>query len=101
MPYAINTFVPDSDFARDKAKRNSGGLNQSDTLIEQGDYPVNVADLETQDKMDVEMRSEYPEMHSDEDSNYVQSKRCEGDIEEGVSMCRTMFRDTIRKNSDY
>ena len=100
MTHPINTFVPDSDFAYDNAKRNTGGLNQSGTLIEQGDYPVNVVDLETRDALDVEMRAEYPEMYEG-DSNYLQPKRCEGDIEEGVSMCRPMFRDTIRKNSDY
>lgn len=100
MPYAVNTYLPDFESAQDKSKRNSGGLSQSDTLIEQGDSPVNIVDLETYDKMDIEMRSEYPEIYEG-DSEYVQPKRCEGDIVEGVSMCRTMFKDTIRKNSDY
>ena len=100
MSYAINTFIPDNDFALDRAKRNTGGLGSSDTLIEQGDSPVNIVDLEGRDKMDLEMRAEFPEMF-DNDSNYVQPKRCEGDIHEGVSMCRPMYKDTIRKNSDY
>ena len=100
MIRAMNTYIPDGDFAQDKAKRNSGGLSQSGTLIEQGDYPVNVADLVEHDKLDKEMRAEYPEMYT-EDSSHIQPQHCAGDIEEGVSMCRPMFHDHIRKNSDY
>lgn len=100
MPSAINTFVPDFEYSRDKVKRNTGGLSQSDTLIEQGDNPVNIVDIEAYNQVDIEMRSEYPDMY-DGDSDYVQQKRSDGDINEGVSMCRTMFKDTIRKNSDY
>ena len=100
MPLPINTFVPDFEYSQDKSRRNTGGLSQTDTLIEQGDYPVNVVDLEHAEKMDTMMRTEYPEMY-DMDSNFVQQTRCNGDIEEGVSMCRPMFNDKIRKNSDY
>lgn len=100
MPYAMNTYLPDFEFAQDKSKRNSGGHSQTDTLIEQGDNPVNLVDLERYAKMDIEMRSEYPDMY-DGDSEFVQPKSFEGDLVEGVSFCRTMFKDTIRKNSDY
>ena len=100
MPYAINTFVPEFDSLADKAKRNTGGLAHTGTLIEQGDYPVNVIDLEAYDKMDKEMYSAYPEGYSEE-SNYIPSKNRGGDINEGISMCRTMHKDMIRKNSDY
>ena len=100
MPRASNTFVPDFIHVQDRARKNTGGLASSDTLIEQGDTPVNVADLVEYDKMDMAMRSEYPDMHSD-DSDYVQLKRSEGDIVEGVSLVRPMFDSMIRKNSDY
>ena len=100
MPYPINTFIPDFEFGPDKSKRNTGGSNQSSTLIEQGDTPVNIVDLERQDKMDIEMRSEYPDMYNG-DSDYMQPERCGADIDEGVSMCRPMYSDVIRKNSDY
>ena len=100
MPYASNTFILESDSIPDKAKHNTGGLSRSGTLIEQGDNPVNVIDLERYDKMDLEMRELYPDMYAG-DSDYMQPKRCGGDIEEGVSMCRPMFNDTVRKNSDY
>ena len=96
----LNTFYPEFESGEDTAKRNTGGLSRSDTLIEQGDGPVNVADLERHDKMDIEMRSEYPEMYEG-DSKYMASTRCSGDITEGVSMCRPMYGDTIVKNSDY
>ncbi|MCJ8292929.1 MAG: hypothetical protein MJK15_00850 [Colwellia sp.] len=100
MPHPINTFVPDFEFAQDRSKRNTGGLSNTGTLIEQGDNPVNVVDIERHDKMDIEMRSEYPEIYEG-DSDYMQPKRCGGDIDEGVSMCRPMYSDMIRKNSDY
>lgn len=100
MPFAINTYIPDFESAQDKAKHNTGGLSQTGTLIEQGDYPVNIIDLEMYDKMDLEKRSEYADMYNGE-SNYIQPMRCEGNIEEGVSMCRPMYKDMIRKNSDY
>lgn len=100
MSYAINTYLPDFEISQDIAKRNSGGLRQPDTLIEQGDYPVNVVDLENYDRMDIEMRSEYPELYEG-DSDYVQPMRCGGDVDEGVSFCKPMLKETIRKNSDY
>lgn len=100
MPFAKNTYVPDYVQTEDESKNNTGGLSKTGTLIEQGDYPVNIVDLENYDKMDIMMRSEYPEMYSDA-SDYIQPNRCEADINEGVSMCRPMYKDMIRKNSDY
>ena len=97
MTFAINTFVPDFELAKDDAKRNTGGLEQTGTLIEQGDSAVNIVDLVEADKLDIEMRSEYPEMYGD-NTDYVQQKRCSADINEGVSMCRPMYADKIRKN---
>lgn len=99
MPHPMNTFLSDFEYASDRSKRNSGGLYNTDTLIEQGDYPVDVRALEARAEMDRKIRKEYSDDMSR--AGFVEAKFCDGDMEEGVSMCRPMYNDIIKKNSDY
>ena len=72
---------------------NRGGLHSPDTLIEQGDTPVNVKDL-----LDAAEFENSCEMCPDN----VNSVNSDGDIEDGVGFKRSMYPNQyIRKNSDY
>jgi hypothetical protein len=94
---ARNTYIADSFGIGDRAKHNRGGLTNNDSLIEQGDTPVNVQDLLDADALDLEMR----EMLGD-DSRVVPTANKKGDVKEGIAFQRSMYpHERIRKNSDY
>ena len=101
MPRAINTFIPDSFYAPDRSKHNQGGLDNPNTLIDQGDVPVNVADLQSYDEM-YKGRMDDGYMDDDYEDPYLGAQNTGGDIQEGVSLTRTMYQhEHVRKNSDY
>ena len=96
----FNTYIASGYATPDRAKRNTGGLNSDDTLIKQGDLPVNVEDIESHYAHQAEMREEMPELFA-ESTQYVQPIDKGGNITEGVSLTRTMYdNEMIRKNSD-
>ena len=99
QPMAHTAFISGS--FGDTAKKNHGGLDDPGTLIEQGDLPVNAEDLKASDVSDLEYR-EMLAMDDDYDSTSVATVNSGSDIEEGVSMARSMYNhEHIRKTSDY
>jgi hypothetical protein len=92
-----NVYLSDYEMGQDVSKQNKGGLNNPDTLINQGDLPVNLVDIRRQDEYNAEMAT----MMAGEDSPYVAQPISGGDANEGVSMIQPMYSDSIRKNSDY
>jgi len=97
----FDTYIASGYPTPDRAKRNTGGLNSDDTLIKQGDLPVNIEDVESHYAGQAEMRKEMPELFA-EDSRYMQPVDKGGSITEGVSLTRSMYdNETIRKNSNY
>lgn len=93
----VNTFNPSFYPSPDKAKNNQpGGLDNPNTLVEQGDYPIRYDDMQMHDQFRQEMAAEFP--MGDE---FVAHKRTGGDLEEGISMQKPLFNDPIRKMSDY
>ena len=92
-----NIYLPDYEMGQDVSKQNKGGLNNPDTLINQGDLPVNIVDIRQREEFDSEMAS----MMSSEDTPYMKQPRSAGDVNEGVSMIQPMYSDAIRKNSNY
>ena len=69
----LNTYIPESIGISDRSKRNTGGADSSNTLIDQGDYPVNVDDIKKYDMHEQEMMAEYPTDAIN--SNYVARKK--------------------------
>jgi hypothetical protein len=92
-----NVYLADYEMGQDVSKQNKGGLNNPDTLINQGDLPVNIVDMRAQAVRNAEMTS----MMFGEGTPYVAQPISDGDINEGVSMIQPMYSDAIRKNSDY
>ena len=92
-----NVFLHDFEYGADRSKHNKGGMNSPDTLLEQGDFPVNIIDLQRNEEHNVEMAK----MMTRVDAPYVKQPISAEDINEGVSMIQPMYSDSIRKNSDY
>tara|TARA_R110000851_G_scaffold121083_1_gene249583 strand:- start:174 stop:458 length:285 start_codon:yes stop_codon:yes gene_type:complete len=90
-------FLCDYREGQDTAKQNEGGLNNSDSLIEQGDLPVNIMEMQQRGQRNIEES----EMMYGKDTPFVAQPVSEGDINEGVSLIEPMYGNAIRKNSDY
>lgn len=92
-----NTFFPDFISGNDVAGHNTGGLNRSDTLIDQGDLPVNVIDL----KAKAEFMREQTEYEDALIDGYITPRYVESDMHEGVAFAESMYNQQVRKNSDF
>jgi hypothetical protein len=92
-----NVFLPEFEVGSDRAKHNKGGMYNPDTLIEQGDFPVNIVDMQRNE----EFRAEMATMSLKIETPYMNQPRSGADINEGVSMIQPMYSDAICKHSDY
>jgi hypothetical protein len=92
-----NVYLYDYEDGQDVSKQNKGGLNSPDTLINQGDLPVSIIDMQERDRRNIEIS----EMMYGKDTQFVAQPFSAGDINEGVSMINPMYSEAIRKNSDY
>lgn len=87
MHESLYYIAPESGKARSNANSHFGSVG----MVAQGDMPVDLKDL-----------AEYADMDYPQHEDYVASVNSGEDIEEGVSLQRTMHQSTmVRKNSDY
>tara|TARA_R110000787_G_scaffold240127_1_gene346359 strand:+ start:99 stop:389 length:291 start_codon:yes stop_codon:yes gene_type:complete len=92
-----NLYLSDYEMGQDVSKQNRGGLNNPDTLINQGDLPVDIRDVRERAERNIEVSA----MMYGKGTPFVAQPVSNGDINEGVSMIEPMYSEAIRKNSDY
>ena len=91
-----NVFLYDYEIGQDVSKQNKGGLNNPDTLINQGDLPVDIVDVRERAERNIEVSA----MMYGDGTAFVAQPFSNADINEGVSMIEPMYSQAIRKNSD-